>query len=337
MRFKEKEQEIIKLILINYSNSKFGEVHELLNGSVKGKNILAEFKKYEDRLNYYLSITSIYHTILNISSVYVSLSIMGNDKKIISFSADPKGVTRMRLEPFIGLLIIQFQKLSETHQRFTGAVKDEKIRISREESELKIFQYIKKIKNIKEFKNLRDGSFAHPFEGERSVKVYRNQVVADELSYALKRFCESDFEEIKSKLFKLVNEEVTTGNTRLNAMKLSLPKGDIAGRKKYKELEDERKNIFNEFKFLLNEQNWYENFNLLFHGFVSYYLCSARLVIENDELKYITEMNDCVLVKSLYDYSDYVKKNYLKNQEILLINDDESFNTLKEKIQSIVI
>ncbi|WP_239739047.1 hypothetical protein, partial [Klebsiella pneumoniae] len=74
-----------------------------------------------------------------------------------------------------------------------------------------------------------------------------------------------------------------------------------------------------------------------FHGFVSYYLCSARLVIENDELKYITEMNDCVLVKSLYDYSDYVKKNYLKNQEILLINDDESFNTLKEKIQSIVI
>ncbi|WP_181960952.1 hypothetical protein, partial [Klebsiella pneumoniae] len=103
------------------------------------------------------------------------------------------------------------------------------------------------------------------------------------------RFCESDFEEIKSKLFKLVNEEVTTGNTRLNAMKLSLPKGDIAGRKKYKELEDERKNIFNEFKFLLNEQNWYENFNLLFHGFVSYYLCSARLVIENDELKYITE------------------------------------------------
>ena len=45
MRFKEKEQEIIKLILINYSNSKFGEVHELLNGSVKGKNILAEFKK----------------------------------------------------------------------------------------------------------------------------------------------------------------------------------------------------------------------------------------------------------------------------------------------------
>jgi hypothetical protein len=51
---------------------------------------------------------------------------MGNDKKIISFSADLKGVTRMRLEPFIGLLIIQFQKLSETHQRFTGAVKDEK-------------------------------------------------------------------------------------------------------------------------------------------------------------------------------------------------------------------
>jgi hypothetical protein len=28
MRFKEKEQEIIKLILINYSNSKFGEVHD---------------------------------------------------------------------------------------------------------------------------------------------------------------------------------------------------------------------------------------------------------------------------------------------------------------------
>jgi hypothetical protein len=52
----------------------------------------------------------------------------------------------------------------------------------------------------------------------------------------LKRFCESDFEEIKSKLVKLVNEEVTTGNTRLNAIKLSLPKGDIAGRKNTRSL-----------------------------------------------------------------------------------------------------
>lgn len=336
MEFKEKEQEIIELIIRNYSNSKFGEVHELLKSSVKGQIILAEFEKYEDRLNYYLSITSIYHTILNISSVYVSLSIMDNDNNIKSLSSDPKGVTRMKLEPFVGLLIIQFQKLAETHQRFTGVVIDEKIRISREESELKIFQYIKIIKKINEFRKLRNGSFAHPFEGEYGVKVYRNQVIADELSYAIKRFCEPDIEEIKSKLVKLVNEEVTTGNTHLNKIRLSLPKDDIAGQISYKKLIKERENTFNEFKLSTNEQNWFENFNLLFHGFVSYYLCSARLVIENNDLKYVTTMKDCVLIKSLYDYSEYIKKNHLKNQEVLLINNNESFNTLKEKIQSTV-
>ncbi|MBQ0317717.1 hypothetical protein KAH49_22470, partial [Providencia rettgeri] len=133
----------------------------------------------------------------------------------------------MKLEPFVGLLIIQFQKLAETHIKYTKVVKDEKTRISKEESELKIFEFIKRIKSIREFQNLRDGSFAHPFELRNEIKVYKNQDIAETFQKAITEFCAPDIQLIKDKLVNMVNKETCTGATYFNKLMLSLPESEV--------------------------------------------------------------------------------------------------------------
>lgn len=328
------QQKIIKLMISNYSNSKFDQLVEILIKSTKGKNILKEFKKYEDRLNYYLSITSIYHTIYNITSIYATLAIQENDGGIKSPSSNPKAASRMRLEPFVGLLIIQFQKLAETHTKFTG-IRDESIRITKEESDFKIFKFIKRIKKIKEFKGLRDGSFAHPFEDEYNMKVYRNQIIAERIVDAITKFCKPDTEEIKEKLIQLVNIETYTGIVFFQKEKSNLSENNNDAKSAYNKIVYELEKKFNDFKFELDNSDWIKNFNLLFHGFFSYYFCSTRLVIENNKLQYTTTIKNCIFMKSLYKYTEFVRANYLKNVNINLLNSDDSFNELYKKISQI--
>lgn len=59
------------------------------------------------------------------------------------------------------------------------------------------------------------------------------------------------------------------------------------------------------------------------------------MVIEKNELKYKTTMKDCVFIKSLYDYSEYVKVKYLRNIVIYLLNEDKSFNELHQKARTL--
>ncbi|MEY0150857.1 hypothetical protein AB7W18_22485 [Providencia rettgeri] len=329
------EQEILELMIANYSNSKFSQITELLRMSNKGNDLLMEFSKYENRLNYYLSLTSIYHTIINISSIYASLALLDNDGGIKSPSSNPKGVSRMKLEPFVGLLIIQFQKLAETHIKYTKVVKDEKTRISKEESELKIFEFIKRIKSIREFQNLRDGSFAHPFELRNEIKVYKNQDIAETFQKAITEFCAPDIQLIKDKLVNMVNKETCTGATYFNKLMLSLPESEVNEKEEYKKIIKRQENTFREFTSSVNKPDSFSNFNLLFHGFLSYYFCGSNLVIEKNELKYKTTMKDCVFIKSLYDYSEYVKVKYLRNIVIYLLNEDKSFNELHQKARTL--
>ncbi|MBN4867533.1 hypothetical protein AB7W40_21070 [Providencia rettgeri] len=42
------EQEILELMIANYSNSKFSQITELLRMSNKGNDLLMEFSKYEN-------------------------------------------------------------------------------------------------------------------------------------------------------------------------------------------------------------------------------------------------------------------------------------------------
>ncbi|HCR4037811.1 TPA: hypothetical protein OOF66_004111, partial [Morganella morganii] len=247
------EQEILELMIANYSNSKFSQITELLRMSNKGNDLLMEFSKYENRLNYYLSLTSIYHTIINISSIYASLALLDNDGGIKSPSSNPKGVSRMKLEPFVGLLIIQFQKLAETHIKYTKVVKDEKTRISKEESELKIFEFIKRIKSIREFQNLRDGSFAHPFELRNEIKVYKNQDIAETFQKAITEFCAPDIQLIKDKLVNMVNKETCTGATYFNKLMLSLPESEVNEKEEYKKIIKRQENTFREFTSSVNK------------------------------------------------------------------------------------
>lgn len=328
------EQNILELMIKNYSNSKFDVVINELSNSTKGKKILLEFQMCEDRLNYYLSLTSIYHTVLNMSLLFTSLSILDHEGGVRSPLSNPNAVSRMKLEPFVGLLIIQFQKLAETHKRFQG-VKDEKTKLTKEEKNVPIVQLIKRIKKIHEFKRLRDGSFAHPYDGERGLKVYKNQIITDDVMRAITTFCEPDFEEIQKRLVQLANIEAFTAITFFNKEK-ELESNSAQSKQQY--LNDIIKNKRTEFrKFELNINkpisSW--NFSTLFHGFVSYYFCSAELVIEGGELNYKATSRKSVFIKSLYEYSEFVRKKYLMNTVIHLNNVDDSFDSLYKQVLEI--
>jgi len=190
---------LIAFCLWENDNVTFTTIREVVGDEIFHECHTIYKNKYKRFIHRYIAISTVYHSLINISNFYYSTRKLYKEGKIV-ITQKKSGNFEMALnEPFVSSLIIQYCKLSESLWDYRKAERNksynDKVSQFLKTNTLKtkynnLHILVQKI-NDSHIKELRDKVFAHPFSDNTNKMVSLVDVV-DKTYKSLRQLCDEN-------------------------------------------------------------------------------------------------------------------------------------------------
>lgn len=190
---------LIAFCLWENDNVTFPAIQKVVGDEIFHECFAIYKNNYKRFVHRYIAISTVYHSLINISNFYYSTRKLYKEDKIIIDQKKPGNFNMALNEPFVSSLIIQYCKLSESlwdyreaeknksyHDKVSQFLKSESLKLKYND----LHDLVQKI-NDSHIKELRDKVFAHPFSDNKNKMVSLVDVV-DKTYISLRKLCDEN-------------------------------------------------------------------------------------------------------------------------------------------------